>query len=91
MRLIRVFIAAVFVVLGILVGSLNEQRVMLDLGWVAIPCSLGVLVLAALSAGVIVGGLMVALSSVLPLRRRLKQARASMPASPPQSPLDDGA
>ena len=91
MRLIRILIAVVFVVLGILIGSLNEQRVRLDLGWIVVPGSLGVLVLGALSIGVIVGGLMVALSTVLPLHRRLKHSRASLPLPPPPSPLDDGA
>ncbi|MHC9086176.1 lipopolysaccharide assembly protein LapA domain-containing protein [Luteimonas sp. RIT-PG2_3] len=91
MRLIRILIAVVFVVLGVLIGSLNEQRVRLDLGWIVVPGSLGVLVLAALSIGVIVGGLMVALSTVLPLHRRLKQSRAALPPPPSPSPLDDGA
>ncbi len=91
MRLIRILIAIAFVVLGVLIGSLNEQRVRLDLGWTAIPASLGVLVLAALSIGVVAGGLMVALSSVLPLQRRLKQSSASLLHSPPHPHLDDGA
>lgn len=76
-RLIRLLAAVACLLLGGIVGALNTRPVVLDLGFVALPTSLGLAVLVALLAGVVVGGLLVAVGVVAPLRRRLRRAEAA--------------
>ena len=77
MRLIRWLIALLCLAVGIVVGALNPQPVALDLGMATLHSTLGVSVLLALLLGVIVGGLVLVASVVLPLRQRLRrEARA---------------
>jgi len=90
MRLIRWLIALLCLAVGVVVGALNPQPVMLDLGVTVLHSTLGVCLLVALLLGVIVGGLVLVASSVLPLRKRLRrgsrsaiQAR-SLPSENPQ-------
>ncbi len=89
MRLLRILIALLFVALGAAVGGLNPQRVALDLGFATIEAGLGVLVLSALLVGALIGGLILSLGVVVPLRRALGRARAQ--AAAPPSPYDTGA
>ncbi len=89
MRPLRILIALLFVALGAAVGGLNPQRVALDLGFAGIEAGLGVLVLSALLVGALIGGLILSLGVVVPLRRALARARAQ--AAAPPSPYDTGA
>ena len=54
MRLLRLIAAFACIVLGAIVGALNTQRVVLDLGFATIPTSLGLGVLLALLLGWVV-------------------------------------
>ena len=81
MRLFRLLIALACLAVGIAVGGLNTQPVHLDLGFVQLPTSLGVAVLVALLLGVVIGGLALAASVVLPLRQRLHRDHAVSHAS----------
>jgi len=82
MRLIRWLIALLCLAIGIIVGALNPQPVALDLGVATLHSTLGVSVLLSLLLGVIVGGLVLVASVVVPLRQRLRhEARARK--SPP--------
>lgn len=80
MRLIRLLVAIACLVAGIAVGALNPQPVALDLGFASLRAGLGVIVLAALLGGVILGGLILTASVVLPLRQRLRRASANTPS-----------
>lgn len=71
MRLIRVVIAVLCLVLGAIVGALNRQAVLIDMGAFGVPTTLGVALLVALLAGVLLGGLAISASVAMPLRRRL--------------------
>ena len=75
MRLIRSFIALGFVALGIVFGALNREPVRVDLWFAAFEGRLGLVLLAVLLAGAVVGGLVVTLGVVLPLRRLLARTR----------------
>ena len=77
MRLFRLLIALACLAAGIAVGGLNTQAVQLDLGFAQLPTSLGVAVLVALLLGVVVGGLALAASVVLPLRQRLRRLESA--------------
>ncbi len=74
MRLIRLLIALLCLAAGVAIGALNAQPVALDLGMATLHASLGVFVLVALLLGVLVGGLVLTVSAVLPLRQRLQRA-----------------
>jgi len=89
MRLIRLLIAIACLVAGIAVGALNPQPVSLDLGFTTLRASLGVAVLVALLAGVIVGGLILTVSTVLPMRQRLRRAGPNKTAAV-APPSDEG-
>ena len=74
----RVTIAAfACIVLGAIVGALNTQRVVLDLGFTTIPTSLGLGIMLALLLGVLVGGTILAIGVVAPMRRRLRRAESA--------------
>ena len=76
MRLVRLIAAFACIVLGAIVGALNTQRVVLDLGFTTVPTSLGLGLLLALLLGVLVGGTILAIGVVAPMRRRLRRAEA---------------
>jgi lipopolysaccharide assembly protein A len=94
MRPLRALAAFLFLIAGIVLGALNPATVMVDLGLLHVRAGLGVMLLCTLLAGVLIGGLAMTASVVLPLRRELRrrrktdpervQADASFPA--PQSP-----
>ena len=85
-RLIRLLIALACLAAGIVVGALNPQTAVLDFGFARATSSLGVIVLVALLVGVVVGGLALTASVVIPLRnrlRRVERADATTRTSPP--------
>ncbi len=83
MRLLRVLVAMSCLAVGIAVGALNPQTITLDLGVAVLRTTLGVAILVSLLIGVVVGGLVMTASVVLPLRQRLRRAEGgrSNPAS----------
>ena len=74
MRLIRLLIALLCLAVGLAVGALNHQPVVIDLGFNTLHATLGVGLLVALLLGALIGGLAVTASVVLPLRQRLRRA-----------------
>lgn len=80
MRLIRLFAAIACILLGAIVGALNTQHVVLDFGIASVRASLGLSVLVALLAGVVIGGTILAVGVVAPLRRRLRRAERAVQA-----------
>ena len=81
MRLIRLIIAVTCILLGAIVGALNTQPVLLDIGFASVRASLGLSVLVALLLGVVVGGGILAIGVVAPLRRRLRRAEQDRPVA----------
>jgi uncharacterized membrane protein YciS (DUF1049 family) len=72
-----ILIAVLAVALGLLVGTLNADPVHVDLLWVQLEWSLGLLMLAVFASGLILGLLLAWFFSILPLRARLRRALAS--------------
>ena len=70
MRLLRILVAMACLAAGIAVGGLNTQPVQLDLGFTVWTTTLGVAVIVSLLIGVVVGGLALAASTLLPRRKR---------------------
>ena len=56
-------------------GALNPQPAVLDFGFAHASTSLGVIVLVTLLVGVVLGGLALAASVILPLHNRLRRAQ----------------
>ena len=81
MRVFRLLIAFACIALGAIVGALNRQATLVDLGAAQIPTTLGVALLVALLLGVLLGGLAIAASVVLPLRRRIARIERQPTAS----------
>lgn len=83
-QFVRLIVAVACLALGAAIGALNRQTVAIDLGAVQPTTTLGVALIVALLAGVIIGGLAIAASVALPLRRQLTQAerRNGAPAAP---------
>ena len=82
MRLIRLLIALLCLAVGLVVGALNHQPVVIDLGFNTLHATLGVSVLVALLLGALIGGLAVTASVVLPLRQRLRRVGTATTAAP---------
>ena len=74
MRLIRLLVAALCLAAGVAIGALNPQPIALDLGVATVRATVGVGLVAALLLGVLLGGLVLTASVVLPLRQRLRRA-----------------
>jgi putative membrane protein len=80
MRLLRALIALLCLLLGLVLGVLNADPATVDLGLIEVRAGLGVILLCTLLAGVLLGGLAIAVSVALPLRRALTRARDESPA-----------
>lgn len=89
MNTVRLIIALLFLAIGLVVGVLNTQPIVLKLLFTDIPTSSGVAIILSLLFGVIIGGLMVMAAMVLPLYAKLRKATrvsATAPAAPPVVP-----
>jgi len=76
-----IVVAALAVSLGLLVGTLNSELASLDLLWFRLEWPLGLIVLAAVACGLLLGLVLAWLFTVLPLRARLKRAVSSAGSS----------
>ena len=77
-RIAFILVTALAVALGLLIGTLNSQAASLDLLWIQLEWPLGLIVLVAVAAGLLLGLALAWFFSVLPLRARLrKTARKS--------------
>jgi len=86
MRFIRFLIAFACLAAGAIVGALNFQPVDVDFGIAAVPTTLGVALIVALLLGVVIGGVAITTSLVLPLRRRIARAENALRVPPAPMP-----
>lgn len=70
MRIVRIVVAFCCLAAGALIGALNRQFVVVDLGLWRPASSLGVVILLSLLAGILVGGIVVAASTAMRARKR---------------------
>jgi uncharacterized integral membrane protein len=73
MRFGLILLVLLFAVAGAVFGALNSQTVDLDFYFGSVALAKGGALLFALLAGWLLGGLLVYLSRVVPLRRRLRR------------------
>ena len=88
MAILRLLLLVAFLAAGLVVGSLNRQRIVLDFGLAEVVTTTGIAVMVALLAGVLLGGGLVLATSVLALRTRLGRAQlaAASAAAKPADP-----
>jgi uncharacterized integral membrane protein len=79
MRLLRALTALLCLSFGLVLGVLNADPATVDLGLVEVRAGRGVILLCTLLVGVLLGGLAIAVSVALPLRRALARARGDVP------------
>jgi uncharacterized integral membrane protein len=73
-RIAFILITALAVALGLLVGTLNSEITSLDLLWMQLEWPLGLILLCAAAAGLLLGLVLAWLFSILPLRAQLRKA-----------------
>jgi uncharacterized membrane protein len=87
MAIVRLLVLVAFLAAGLVVGSLNPQRIVLDFGIAGIATTSGIAIMVSLLAGVLLGGGIVVATSVLPLRARLRRATRASAATDSPRPL----
>ncbi|GGD42627.1 lipopolysaccharide assembly protein LapA domain-containing protein [Pseudoxanthomonas indica] len=87
MNTVRLIIALLFLAIGLIVGVLNTQPIVLKLLFTDIPTSSGVAIILSLLFGVIIGGLIVMATMVLPLYAKLRKASRPAPSAPAAPPV----
>ena len=78
MRFGLILLVLVFALLGAVFGALNSQPVDLDFYFTTLSLAKGGVLIAAVLIGWLLGGMLVFLSLVLPLRRRLRRAEREL-------------
>ncbi|MGX5731676.1 LapA family protein [Pseudoxanthomonas beigongshangi] len=86
MSTIRLVVALVFLAAGLVIGVLNTQPIVLKLLFTEIPTSSGVAIILSLLFGVLIGGLIVMATMVLPLYARLRKASKAQASAPSTTP-----
>lgn len=71
-RISFIIVITLALAFGLLLGALNSEAVSLDLLWVQITWPLGLLILSALAAGLLLGQCLAWFFSILPLRVQLR-------------------
>lgn len=74
-RIIFIIVVTLALALGLLLGALNAEAVSLDLLWVQINWPLGLLIICALAAGLLLGLCLAWFFNILPLRMQLRKAQ----------------
>ena len=74
-RVLFIIVTLLALALGLLVGTLNSDLVAVDLLWLQLDWPLGLVILSAAAAGLLLGLVLTWLIGVMPLRARLRKAR----------------
>ena len=82
-RTLLYIFAAIAVILGLLIGVFNAQRVELDLFWIKLDWPLGLLIVLAFVGGLLAGILALYVVRVWPLRMTIRKLQKTVPPAPP--------
>ena len=72
-------LAGLAVLFGLVVGTLNSERVSLDLLWLELEWPLGLIMVASLVVGLLLGITALWIGRVLPLQLKLRNLRKKLP------------
>ena len=75
-RLFFGLVAVLAIAIGLLIGTLNSDKVMLDLLWIQLEWPLGLLILLAFAVGLLLSLVLVYLTYVFPLRLKIRKLQA---------------
>ena len=78
MRLLIILLVLIFAVLGAVFGALNGERVAYDFYFLTASLPKGAMLIAALLAGWLIGGIVVYFGLVLRLRRRVRELHSDL-------------
>ena len=87
-RIAIILLALLAVLIGGVLGALNADPVTLDLLWVTVNWPLGLVLVLALSVGLLLGMGLTWLAAVLPLRWRLRRMGGATPRDQEAGPGD---
>jgi len=86
MKVFRLLLMLAFLLVGLVIGALNSQPILIDFAFSSIATTSGIAIIVSLLAGVLIGGALVLVAVVYPLYSKLrlanKQAVATRVASP---------
>ncbi|KRG47839.1 hypothetical protein ARC20_02660 [Stenotrophomonas panacihumi] len=87
MKVFQLLLMLAFLLVGLIIGALNSQPILIDFAFSSIATTSGVAIIVSLLAGVLIGGALVLAVMVLPLYSKLrlanKQVAAARVAAPP--------
>ncbi|HEY0334676.1 MAG TPA: hypothetical protein VGC74_13340 [Stenotrophomonas sp.] len=81
MKVFRLLLMLAFLLVGLVIGALNSQPILIDLAFTSIATTSGVAIIVSLLAGVLIGGAIVLAAMVLPLYSKLRQANKQAAAT----------
>jgi putative membrane protein len=81
MKVFRLLLMLAFLLVGLIVGALNSQPILIDLAFSSIATTSGVAIIVCLLAGVLIGGALVLAAVVVPLYSKLRQANKQVAAA----------
>ncbi len=90
-RLFFGLVAVMAIAIGLLVGALNSDKVMLDLLWIRLEWPLGLLILLAFAVGVLLALVLAYLAYVFPLRLKIRRLRSESARSQGRGAADSDA
>jgi len=95
MKVFRLLLMLAFLLVGLVIGALNSQPILIDFAFSSIATTSGVAIIVSLLAGVLIGGALVLAAVVVPLYSKLRlankqaaAARVATPAGVEPRPLD---
>ncbi|MBB4125029.1 uncharacterized membrane protein YciS (DUF1049 family) [Xanthomonas translucens] len=84
MKIARLLILLVFLLAGLVIGSLNSQQIVINFGVAGINTTSGIAIIVSLFAGVVIGASLVLATLVIPLYAKLRRAnKAAIAAAAP--------
>ncbi|QNH13063.1 lipopolysaccharide assembly protein LapA domain-containing protein [Xanthomonas sp. SI] len=84
MKIARLLILLVFLLAGLVIGSLNSQQIVINFGVAGINTTSGIAIIVSLFAGVVIGAALVLATLVIPLYAKLRRAnKAAIAAAAP--------
>ncbi|MEB1529360.1 hypothetical protein [Xanthomonas sp. WHRI 7945] len=84
MKIARLLILLVFLLAGLVIGSLNSQQIVVSFGFTDLHTTSGIAIIVSLFAGLVIGTALVLAALVIPLYAKLRRAnKAAVAASAP--------
>ncbi|KTF33349.1 LapA family protein [Xanthomonas translucens] len=84
MKIARLLILLVFLLAGLVIGSLNSQQIVINFGFTGINTTSGIAIIVSLFAGVVIGAALLLATLVIPLYAKLRRAnKAAIAAAAP--------